>query len=315
MSWQFTSPTNIDGNMRHTLLATAQRWLALCVTIFALLSPNTSMADPLTSWMPGPDAVLDNTYDGYIDEPTTGTAVPDGSFIVSGWFIDKTASGWSGADSAQIWLGTMDAGHLLAVASTGVSRPDVAAVEGNPFWGTSGFAGFLPAKLLAPGPATLSVYVHTPAKGWWYKQLNVVVASSSPPQLASPHANAEPPLVAFERPRPNEVVPSAGMYEVSGYALDVHARPDVGSGIGEVRVYIGDRDGGGTLVGVAELNRDDSVAAGLYGSQFATAGWRLLYQPTRFHTSDHVLYAYAVSSVNGKEGVAQRYFTLRDTSP
>ena len=282
--------------------------------MLALLIPSTSSADLLSSWTPGPSAVLDNTYDGYIDVPAMGASVPSGSFTVSGWFIDKTADGWSGADSAQIWLGTMGAGQLLAVASMGENRPDVAAAEGNPYWDACGFEAFVPAGLLLPGPSTLSVYVHTPDKGWWYKQVNVVV-SSPPPEAAPPNASTDPPIVAFERPRTNEVVPSAGVYEISGYALDVHARPDVGSGVGEVTVYMGDRDDGGTLVGVAELDRDDSVAAGLYGPQFASAGWRLLYDPTRFHTSDHVLYAYAVSAINGHEGSAQRYFTLRDTDP
>jgi hypothetical protein len=241
--------------------------------------------------------------------------VPGGSFTVSGWFVDKTADGWSGADGAQVWLGTMEAGQQLAVASMGQSRPDVAAAEGNPYWGASGFEAVVPVGLLRPGPATLSVYVHTPAKGWWYRQVNVVVSPPSPPPAAaSPNAGTQLPIVVFERPRPDEVVPSAGTYEISGYALDVHARPEAAPGIGTVTVYMGDRDGGGTLVGVADLYWDDPVAAGLYGPHFAQAGWRLHYEPTRFHTSDHVLYAYAVSAINGKEAVATRNFTLRDTS-
>jgi hypothetical protein len=300
--------------MAHTWRVIVQRSLLLGVMISALLVPSTSIADPLTSWTAGSGAAGDNTYDGYIDVPTMGASVPSGSFKVSGWFVDKTAAGWSGADNAQVWLGTMDTGQMLAAASVGVSRPDVAAAAGNPFWNASGFEAFVPAGVLPPGPATLSVYVHTPAKGWWYRQVNVIV-SAPPPAAASPNASTQPPIVAFERPRPNEVVVSTGTYEISGYALDMHARPDIGSGIGTVTVYMGDRDNNGTLVGDADLNVDSPVAAGLYGPQFASAGWRLLYEPTHFHTADHVLYAYAVSAVNGKEGVAQRYFTLRESIP
>jgi hypothetical protein len=287
--------------------------LLLGVAVLAALFPRTSVADPLTSWTAGPGAALDDTYDGYIDVPAMGASVPSSSFTVSGWFVDKAAQGWCGADRVQIWLGTMDAGHQLANASIGGSRPDVAAAESNPYWGACGFQAVVPPDLLPPGSALLAVYVHTPAKGWWYKQINVVV-SPPPPAAASPNASIATPVVAFERPRPDEVVPSAGVYEISGYALDVHARPDLGSGIGQVTVYMGDRDDNGTLVGVAELDRTDSVAVGLYGVQFATAGWRLLYEPTHFHTSDHVLYAYAVSAVTGREEIAKRYFSLRDTS-
>ena len=29
-----------------------------------------------TGWQPGPDAILDNTYDGFIDVPASGATVP-----------------------------------------------------------------------------------------------------------------------------------------------------------------------------------------------------------------------------------------------
>src|SRR5437016_7680811 len=102
----------------------------LLATCFALA---VSMAPPVlaqsSGWQPGPGAVLDNTYDGFIDVPSAGATVPgSGSFSVAGWFVDTTAQGWAGADDIQVWLGTMDGGgQMLAKALLGQNRPDVAA--------------------------------------------------------------------------------------------------------------------------------------------------------------------------------------------
>src|SRR5579864_7516258 len=123
---------------------------------FALAYP--TFADPTTEWTPGPGAILDNTYDGFIDAPAANASVPTGSFTVAGWFFDKTAEGWAGADDVEVWLGTMDGGgHLLAKLNFAQSRPDVAAAESNPFAGPSGFVGVVPANSLGAGPQTLLV--------------------------------------------------------------------------------------------------------------------------------------------------------------
>jgi hypothetical protein len=123
--------------------------------------------------------VLDNTYDGYIDAPQMNATVPTGAFTVAGWFVDKTAQGWAGADDVQIWQGTMDGGgKMLAKAVFAQSRPDVAAATSNPYWAASGFGAVVPAGSLSTGNQTLSVYAHTPGKGWWFKQVNVSVSAS-----------------------------------------------------------------------------------------------------------------------------------------
>jgi hypothetical protein len=278
------------------------------------LAPGSTQADPLTSWTPGPGAVSDATYDGYIDVPAMNATVPSGLFTVSGWFVDTTAQGWSGADQIQIWQGTMDGGgKLLVNANVGQNRPDVAAATNNPFWAASGFGGLLPADSLAPGPQTLSVYAHTPDKGWWYKQVNVNVSAdiTPPPVTSSPL-----PIVAVEKPKDGEVVLTSSNYQVVGYALDPHATPSqgvAGSGIDQVQVYLGaERDKGGTFLGNADLGYNDSVAASLYGPQFVSSGWRLTFTPTHFKVNTYLLYAYARSAVTGKEDVATRFFAIRD---
>src|SRR6476660_7913567 len=108
---------------RRALIA----WLGLAGLVGALIGPGSVLADPLTAWTAGPGAALDNTYDGYIDLPTMNATVPTGTFTVAGWFVDKTAQGWAGADDVQIWQGTMDGGgKLLTKALFAQSRPDVA---------------------------------------------------------------------------------------------------------------------------------------------------------------------------------------------
>ena len=161
---------------RHTLLA----WLSVAALLGAVSAPASVAADAFSTWTPGPGAAGDNTYAGFIDVPPANTMVPTGNFQVAGWFVDTTAQGWAGADDVQVFLGTMDGGgKMLAKAFFAQNRPDVAAALGNPYWAASGFIATIPASALPSGGQTLSVYAHTPAKGWWYKQVQVNVSSTA----------------------------------------------------------------------------------------------------------------------------------------
>src|SRR5438094_9906440 len=121
-----------------------------------------------SGWQPGPGAILDNTYVGFIDVPANGATVPgSGSFTVAGWFVDTTAQGWAGADDVQVWLGTMDGGgRMLAKASFAQNRPDVGAATANPYWSASGFGAAIAGSSVPSGSQTLNVYAHTPSKAW-----------------------------------------------------------------------------------------------------------------------------------------------------
>src|SRR5438094_4385525 len=161
---------------RHALLA----WLSVAALLGAVSAPAAVFADPFSTWTPGPGAAGDNTYAGFIDVPPANTQVPTGNFQVAGWLVDTTAQGWAGADDVQLFLGTMDGGgKMLARAFFAQSRPDVASALGNPYWAASGFNANIPASSLPTGGQTLSVYAHTPAKGWWYKQVQVNVSASA----------------------------------------------------------------------------------------------------------------------------------------
>jgi hypothetical protein len=272
-------------------------------------------ADTPGSWLPGPNAVLDNTYVGFVDQPGTNANVPTGSFNVSGWFFDTTAQGWAGADDIELWLGTMDGGgHLLTKLSFAQNRPDVAAATGNPSSANSGFGGVVPAGALTPGPQTLTVYAHTPAKGWWYQQVQVNVSASAAttaaPTTTTTAGGSGLPVIAIERPKDGENVQTNNPFDALGYALDPHSPQ--GCGVDRVSVYIGDRDNGGTYLGDASLGASDTTPVAQYGGQFDSCGWRLTWYPTQFHANTYLMYAYAHSAISGKEDNVVRYFAIRE---
>src|SRR5205085_1129025 len=136
---------------------------------------STSPTSSTSGWSPGPGAVADNTYSGFVDMPGNGAIIsPAAPLEIGGWFVDTTAQGWAGADTVEAFLGQMDSGGtLLGKGVVGESRPDVASALGNPFWGSSGFSVDVPASAIPAGTATVNVYVHTPGKGWWFHPVTV----------------------------------------------------------------------------------------------------------------------------------------------
>jgi hypothetical protein len=295
-------------------------WRAASIFLTALLAlavlgPGSALADPFTSWTPGPGAVLDNTYTGYIDVPAMNASVPAGGFTVSGWFFDASAEGWAGADDVQLWQGTMEGGgKMLARLNFAQSRPDVAAVVGNPSAAPSGFGGSVPPGALAPGGQTLSVYAHTPAKGWWFRQVQVNVQSGAAAAPAPGTSVGGLPIVAIEQPKDGEKVLTKEDYDITGFALDRNATGSqgvAGSGVNRVQVYLGPREDG-VYLGDADLGYSSGTAVAQYGGQFASSGWRLTFHPTSYHANTYLIYAYARSALSGKEDSAVRYFAIRE---
>ncbi|MGI9145275.1 MAG: hypothetical protein ACR2IK_01785 [Chloroflexota bacterium] len=149
------------------------------------LPPARSLAaSPEGGWLPGPGAAGSSTYDGYIDQPFMSTRlVQPGLLQLSGWFVDTTAQGWAGADDVEVLVGLMnDGGTPLAHALMAQPRPDVAKALNNPYWAASGWSAAIPVGALFEGHNTLSVYAHSPARGWWYKQVAIDVAPTASAQ-------------------------------------------------------------------------------------------------------------------------------------
>ena len=203
-------------------------------------------------WQPGPGAILDNTYDGFIDAPRPGATVPgSGRSPSPAGSSTSQAQGWAGADDIEVWLGTMDGGgHMLAKANIAQSRPDVAAATGNPYWAASGFGASVHGSSVPGGNQTLNVYAHTGGKGWWFKRSSVVgggaAAAAAPAPARSACASRARRAVArwcasrrrSATPTENQNVSTRSTFTINGTVSDP-------THIDRIEVWInGERDSG-----------------------------------------------------------------------
>jgi hypothetical protein len=253
-----------------------------------LASAPAAMAQS-AGWQPGPGAILDNTYDGFIDVPTNGATVPgSGAFTVAGWFVDRTAQGWAGADDVEVWLGTMDGGgRMLAKATFAQSRPDVGAATGNPFWSASGFGALIDGSAVPAGSQTLNVYAHTGGKGWWFKGVTVTGGGSGTGAAApapSTSSAGGAPVITIINPTNNQNVSTKSDYTINGTVNDP-------GNIDRIETWInGERNSQyATLLGTTTPSSDGSFSQ--------------TFTPTHFPSTHSNLYIYAHNRATGLEAV------------
>jgi Bacterial Ig domain len=282
--------------------------LASALALVVMVAPASAQPAPSSSgWQAGPAGVGDPVYQGYIDIPSNGSGEPaNSSFVIGGWFADTTAAGWAGADDMQVFSGAMGSGGtLLAKGIVGQDRPDVGAFFNYGFWSASGFSASVPTGSLPAGNDTLTVYVHTPSKGWWFKQVTVNVGGGGGAAAPAPSAGAAPnpagpgPVVTISQPTNGQNVLTNTDFTLTGSATD----PTGGaSAIDKVEIWIDGRRGdpGSRFVGNATLD--------------GGGGWRLTFSPTKFPSINSNLYVYAHSTLTGKETVANVNFNIQDKS-
>jgi hypothetical protein len=269
----------------------------------ALLGARAVHAEASAPWTPGPGAVGDDTYVGFVDSPGPGTAVTANQAIqVRGWIVDQSAEGWAGIDQVQVLSGVMDqGGRVLAMAGVAQDRPDVGQALANPYFAASGFSATVPAGALPPGPSTLNLYVHSPGKGWWFRPLSVQIQ-----QIAvAPRPYSDDPLVVVDAPLADaRVAPSDTTLTVRGFALD---RNSPGSGVGRsgvshVQLYLDGTRRDGVFLGEAQLGLRSRGATG-FGEAFDTAGWEIQIHPNEFAEEPHALFIYATSATSPAESL------------
>ena len=156
--------------------------------LVGLASASIAFADQPTpgNWHPGPDASGANTYIGVVQSPSSKDRQVSGDpFQVSGWVVDSTAQGWGGIDAVEVYQGFRDqGGKLLSKAQIAQPRKDVWESTGNPYWYQSGFTASVAQAPTDLGTSPITIYAHTPAKGWWWTQvdLNVIRAPNTGPK-------------------------------------------------------------------------------------------------------------------------------------
>ena len=98
-----------------------------------------------------------------IDAPAAGATVEQ-PFLVAGWALDLAATNGAGIDTVHVWAYPTTGGApiFLGVAATSDPRPDVAAIYGPQFEGSS---YHLVAKPLIPGTYDIVVYPRRAATG------------------------------------------------------------------------------------------------------------------------------------------------------
>jgi hypothetical protein len=292
--------------MRFAVTKAFPRFFLSAAAWLALLAPMASPAAAQSSeWQPGPGAILDNTYAGFVDLPQNGATVPgSGSFTVAGWFVDQTAQGWSGADNMQVWLGTMDGGgQMIAQGGVGQNRPDVATALGNPFWAASGFSATVNGSSVPAGAQTLNVYLHTGGKGWWFRSVNVTgggAAAAAAPAPGAPAPSATtagaPPVLTITAPTEGQNVNAKGSadFTITGTATDPGFGP---SAIDHVDVWILGEPDTGTQLGSVTPAGDGS--------------WDVTFKPTKFPSTHVNIYVFAHSKATGKTTEEIRGFNIQ----
>lgn len=197
-------------------MATAIIMGALVLSAVTLAAPVRAAAVLGDGWLAGPGASGDNTYSGVIDAPVANLRVlAPGTIQMAGWFVDRTADGWAGADDVEVFLGTMgNGGSLLAHPFVARDRPDVARAFGRPDWSASGWSAAVPTGMLVPGDNLLSVYAHSPAKGWWYRTVRVTIGPAATTRGATPGVGFDISFPQCGEPEPN--APAFAIVGVNG---------------------------------------------------------------------------------------------------
>jgi hypothetical protein len=142
----------------------------------------------------------------------------------------------------------------------------------------------------------LTVVAHTPNKGSWSKQVQVNVGGSGAPVSAGTGTTGI--VLKIVSPHPDDAIIPNDNGTINGVAYDTRTRPELGSGVDRVSVYL---DAARGTAGSQSLG--DAVLSG--------NNWSLAWQPTKYDSvQHHILWVYAHSSVTGEEALLQQEINI-----
>jgi hypothetical protein len=269
--------------------------------------------------------------------PSPGSRVNPGNYVVQGMALDTAAEDGSGIDRVDFFLGSREQGGMIlghavpGIGPFGASSFETTITLPNQMGGQQlfGYAhsavtgqesvisvpiavGVDPSKAgdVASRPMLMDC-MPMPAPG-----APVAVDESPMPDemVAAPEAQAEP--APAEMPA-SEAEPAAtsrmfldvgnpssgdsihvGAYVIQGIAFDRAA--DQGPGIDHIDVFLDDRDQGGTLIGHGVMGAGSLVPE---DPDLAGSGWTAQVNLTNKMTGSHTMFFYALSGATGEEMV------------
>lgn len=293
---------------------------AVVVVIASILSvPAMVIATP---WEPGPAAEGEMTIDGWIDLPSEGGTVVAGQpLTVSGWVLDKTAQGWAGIDEIHLYDGRAGAGGVfLGKGQVAQSRPDVGLVFAYPFFAASGFNFTVSGTQLSAGTHTLTVYAHTPNRGWWSFSRTVTVVA--PTATQTPSAPTATPtssgtdsdiVIRVMQPLANTEVSGSDQL-IKGWAIDTKCTDK--TGVSKVEVYFDDEKGRGTYLGEAEYGKGHGNPQDEFGNErYRDSGWERSWSPTNFNEGTRDIYVYAYSRCGNASKLHRFTVEIKEEEP
>ena len=266
----------------------------------AFLAAVTAMAQVAFSALPGGVSIAQaqacNPQIG-IDAPAPGDTV-SGTATFSGWAVDLATPAGSGVDSVRLYKDAPpeQGGIGLAVATTGISRPDIDAANNLTNSG-SGWSADVDFSSIPSGSYKIFIYAHTMC-GWTYAEQSVSVSSSE--SAAAPAPAAPAIQIALDSPTAGAMVNNGQAVTVSGWAVDGAGAGS--SGIDSVRVFLdGQADAGGQALGFANYGKTRSDVVNASGNpDWARSGFDLVWPVAGVSPGSHVLYIYAHSTATGQ---------------
>ncbi|GAC1314571.1 MAG: hypothetical protein NVSMB2_04200 [Chloroflexota bacterium] len=108
------------------------------------------------------------------------------------------------------------------------------------------------------------------------------------------------PVLVLENPNPGDLL-GPGDWVLQGIAYDPAADGQQGSGIDRVTLTLDDRDQGGSILGEVEMDQPNPEAA--TPAQLSEAGFTILAHIPNHVGGGHRIFAYAHSSLTGRETV------------